>query len=389
MLLKNIDLKGRSIDEVFLPNRPEVDPENYRVGKVDDKIVVYNPDTQEFMEYFYDDRSDLEWFDLGFLNNKWKDYKINRYGKCLSKGGGILLKPSLNDLGYPKYAFYKGSCCTIHLLLAKYFIPNFEPDQTSFVDHINRCRTDYSLINLRWVSRQDNNANSVIPKFYSRQLYRSYSDKERTILIKEYSDEEIFNSTFSKYRIKSSIRNNKSYESFYWEIENVDISDYLKKLGVDSIDDDLWILHYSGSIYVHPLGLIKAVRKGQLSIGYNRGGYRHYQTKFDGKYKSKCVHRLIAEVFLNGNSPIEEGLVVDHINTDTLDNRVENLRIVSPSENMKNVNTILKTSTQVIDSSGKIYNSITECANENKIPLTTLRSWIKSRPEKGYKVYKP
>ena len=40
------------------------------------------------------------------------------------------------------------------------------------------------------------------------------------------------------------------------------------------------------------------------------------------------MHRLIM------NNPI--GLVVDHINNQTLDNRRENLRIVSQSENMAN-----------------------------------------------------
>ncbi len=46
------------------------------------------------------------------------------------------------------------------------------------------------------------------------------------------------------------------------------------------------------------------------------------------KGKKVYMHRLIM------NNPI--GLVVDHINNQTLDNRRENLRIVSQSENIAN-----------------------------------------------------
>ena len=53
------------------------------------------------------------------------------------------------------------------------------------------------------------------------------------------------------------------------------------------------------------------------------------------KYKNKFlgVHRVIWEML---NGPIPSGYVIDHINGDPADNRVENLRLASPSQNARN-----------------------------------------------------
>ena len=62
-------------------------------------------------------------------------------------------------------------------------------------------------------------------------------------------------------------------------------------------------------------------------------GYEY--VSIDGK--SKIAHRLIWQVF---NGEIPEGMEIDHINTDRLDNRLDNLRLVTPSENKRNPLTI-------------------------------------------------
>ena len=53
----------------------------------------------------------------------------------------------------------------------------------------------------------------------------------------------------------------------------------------------------------------------------------------DGKGKDFSIHQLVAMAFL-GHKPCGYKLVVDHINNDPLDNRVENLQIITHRHNL-------------------------------------------------------
>lgn len=59
--------------------------------------------------------------------------------------------------------------------------------------------------------------------------------------------------------------------------------------------------------------------KGHLVVGYKRKMYK--------------VHRVIYEIF---HGPIPKGMAIDHINGIKYDNRVDNLRLVTRSQNMWN-----------------------------------------------------
>ena len=53
----------------------EVDPGSYRVGKINDKLFVWNPDNNYLMEYYFDDQPDKELFDVSEYF-KFKEGKI-------------------------------------------------------------------------------------------------------------------------------------------------------------------------------------------------------------------------------------------------------------------------------------------------------------------------
>lgn len=64
------------------------------------------------------------------------------------------------------------------------------------------------------------------------------------------------------------------------------------------------------------------------------GAHKYKQVSLQnnqGIAKTKLVHQLVAMAFL-GHSPDGHGSIVTHINKDPLDNKVENLRIVSHRE---------------------------------------------------------
>ena len=67
------------------------------------------------------------------------------------------------------------------------------------------------------------------------------------------------------------------------------------------------------------------ILKPSASSGYYHVAFRHNRTQ--------AIHRLVAEAFI----PNPDGMpIVDHINGDQLDNRVENLRWVDQQSNTLN-----------------------------------------------------
>ena len=111
---------------------------------------------------------------------------------------------------------------------------------------------------------------------------------------------------------------------------------------------EIWkdIIGYEGLYQVSNLGNVKSMPKEWIvGIGKIRkhngkilknllsaNKYYHVKLCKDNKAKAFSVHQLVAIHFL-GHIPCGHKLVVDHINDDKLDNRVENLNIVSQREN--------------------------------------------------------
>lgn len=105
----------------------------------------------------------------------------------------------------------------------------------------------------------------------------------------------------------------------------------------------------SGQVSVlHPVYQILVREDGSVFIHkHNRGSAYHYtygckdktkkylyiNKKINGKCKHLHIHKLVAEAFLQKTDASQ---VVDHINRNTYDNRVENLRYCSRKENQLN-----------------------------------------------------
>ena len=62
-------------------------------------------------------------------------------------------------------------------------------------------------------------------------------------------------------------------------------------------------------------------------------GYRYFQIQIDGKRINHLFHHLVAYAFI-GERP--DGMVIDHIDRNPLNNRLENLRYCTQLENMHN-----------------------------------------------------
>lgn len=81
--------------------------------------------------------------------------------------------------------------------------------------------------------------------------------------------------------------------------------------------------------YTYDDGLLISKATGQILCNLDRDGY--IRVRKNGKeYRA---HRIIWEMF---NGPIPEGLLVDHIDGDVFNNRIENLRLATRQQNNAN-----------------------------------------------------
>lgn len=78
--------------------------------------------------------------------------------------------------------------------------------------------------------------------------------------------------------------------------------------------------------------MLSEFKWSETKPGHRRSTYARTNVKdADGKYYTERMHRIVMRLKRG------DGLVVDHINGNGLDNRKMNLRVVTPSENAVNV----------------------------------------------------
>jgi hypothetical protein len=97
-------------------------------------------------------------------------------------------------------------------------------------------------------------------------------------------------------------------------------------------EEILWhdFFEYSDGFLYWKVRPSNRVRIGQKAGSKTSHGYLMVNFQGKGERQPKYVHRIVWEMHFGF---IPEGMVIDHINRNRSDNRIENLRVVTPCEN--------------------------------------------------------
>ena len=93
----------------------------------------------------------------------------------------------------------------------------------------------------------------------------------------------------------------------------------------------LWVKHPIYNIKVSNTGLVKGSSGVIRKPRFDRYGYLRINLQFEGKHITKTIHRLVYETFRE----YDVNFTIDHIDGDKTNNNLENLQLLSFSENTK------------------------------------------------------
>jgi hypothetical protein len=110
----------------------------------------------------------------------YDNYHVSNFGNVINSKTERILKPFNNGYGYLQIELYKNGKrknYKLHRLIAIAYIPN--PENKSFIDHIDNNSLNNYILNLRWSTPLENNFNSLKSKNTSSIYKGVYFNKSR------------------------------------------------------------------------------------------------------------------------------------------------------------------------------------------------------------------
>lgn len=255
--------------------------------------------------------------------------QISNFGRCKTTRG-IIYTPKPESDGYSRIVINKKRHY-IHRLAATSFNLPKATSLHNFVDHIDSKRSNNRIENLRWTTRQENNQNS-----YKNNKTRSTSGPK---LSKPVLGCKFYEDTWVHYESSSDAANKlKLYPASVAACargERNRTGDYKFVYATPNepefiATDEVWKIIPGSKSYISSYGRFRNPRgvastpkpkvSGYAFVCINRKGYQ--------------VHRVVATVF-ELHKPSQSHTQIYHIDGDSTNNKIDNLRWATPSENIK------------------------------------------------------
>lgn len=254
--------------------------------------------------------------------------QVSNLGRYKHRNGLINTPKSRKD-GYVRIKVNKKDYYMHRLIANTFKIPKLTG--SNFVDHIDRNRSNNRIDNLRWVTRQENNAAS-----WKINKNRSTSGPK---LSKPVLGCRLDEDTWVRYESsQDASRKLKLYSASVAACARGEVNrtgDYKFVYATPtepefSATDEVWKIIPESNSYISSYGryrnytgvisIPKPKTSGYASVCINR--------------QHKQVHRLLATVF-ELEKPTDFHTQIDHIDGDSTNNNIKNLRWSTPNDNIK------------------------------------------------------
>jgi hypothetical protein len=275
--------------------------------------------------------------------NDYREFEISSMGRVRDSVTKEFQKRTIGDNKYLVLRLSKNSIVKpfpIHRLVLEAFSPDRREDRIH-VNHKNGIKYDNRLVNLEWVTPQENSLHAV-------QTGLTKSEKKPVNQIDPIS-KKILNSFDSileatKYlkqlfgkasggSISKAATKNTLYKNFKWEFVNEIKETYILKQGEEM--KDVYINEQKTYYKITNYGTFISTLNGKFeeTKGSTSSGYNIVTINGLEKIRTERVHRLVAQCFCPNLDPVHN-VVVHHKNENKLDNRASNLEWTTNSKNV-------------------------------------------------------